>query len=360
MTRERVWVGSYTPDSEPAGIGAGIYQVWFDTGTGQLGSDGLAAATCGPSFLAAHPTGNHLYAVNEHTDGTVTAFAVQPQGELTELSQVSTGASVPCHLTVPPGARELVVSHYADGVVTVLPLTSDGCPAPPAAHLTHVGHGPIAERQQGPHAHCARLAPDGRHLLVADLGTDELRCYVPDPVTHRMQRTMPIPLPPGSGPRHLVSAANGQVYVVGELDATLHLLRWPTGGYDGHAGFDSQHIVPEVTVSAVGDDQPVSYPAELALSRCGRRLYVANRGADCVSTFAVDGPVPQHLADVSTGGSWPRHFALAGDLGEYLLVANQFSHTLTVLWCDPDTGIPADTGQRLEVPSPAMVLSHGR
>ncbi|MDS1271986.1 lactonase family protein [Lipingzhangella sp. LS1_29] len=376
MAQQCVWVGGYTPDSEPAGTAQGIYRVWLDDSSGRLTPGGVAASTCGPSFLAVHPSRTRLYAVNEHTRGGVAAFAITASAELSPLGRVATGGAAPCHIHVLPGGRELAVSHYGDGTVAVVPLTPHHDVAPPAApvdHGAHVGLGPDPERQDGPHAHCARLAPDGRHLLVTDLGTDELRCYVPDPVLRTLEYTGSVRLPPGTGPRHLAAGRDGRMYVVGELDAQLHVLRWRSARHrdvgatvtraeGAEAGIlaparTSLHgVVHEDTLPAVRGDQPRSYPGEVAVSPCGRHLYVSNRGADCVSTFALDGPTPRHLADVATGGAWPRHFALVGPHGQYLVVANQFSDQLTVLRRDPDTGIPVDTGHRLDVPSPAVVL----
>jgi len=68
---------------------------------------GLAAATENPSFLAVHPNGRFLYAVNETGNfqgkpaGSVTAFALErATGRLRPLNQTSTLGGGPCHLTV--------------------------------------------------------------------------------------------------------------------------------------------------------------------------------------------------------------------------------------------------------------------
>ena len=89
--------------------------------------------------------------------------------------------------------------------------------------------GPREDRQEGPHAHFAGYAPGGRHVLVADLGTDELRRYLvledgllePDGIGAT--------LPPGSGPRHF--AVRGEnIYLVCELDHQLRtgVIRYPS------------------------------------------------------------------------------------------------------------------------------------
>ena len=77
------------------------------------------------------------------------------------------------------------------------------------------------------------------------------------------------------------------------------------------------------------------------MSRDGRFVYVANRGPDTVSVFAWNGESATLIAEVPTGGEWPRHLALIDD---HLYVANERSHTVTVFRVDPDTGIPRAAG----------------
>jgi len=65
------FVGTYTND----GRSEGIYRLFLDTTTGALRLDGLAAKAADPSFLALHPNGRVLYAVNE-----VSEFGGKPSG----------------------------------------------------------------------------------------------------------------------------------------------------------------------------------------------------------------------------------------------------------------------------------------
>ncbi|HCQ38698.1 MAG TPA: 6-phosphogluconolactonase, partial [Verrucomicrobiales bacterium] len=58
--KRTVFLGTYTN-----GESKGIYSCRFDDVTGTLSGFRLAAETPSPSFLALHPTGKFLYAVNE-------------------------------------------------------------------------------------------------------------------------------------------------------------------------------------------------------------------------------------------------------------------------------------------------------
>ena len=66
-----VFVGTYTSAQSK-----GIYSFRFDSVTGKLTNVRLAVESSNPSFLAVHPSGRFLYAVNENDFSvpTVDAF----------------------------------------------------------------------------------------------------------------------------------------------------------------------------------------------------------------------------------------------------------------------------------------------
>ena len=169
-------------------------------------------------------------------------------------------------------------------------------------------------------------------LLVTDLGGDAIYRYQLTP-DGRLTPDGVISAPAGSGPRHVLQVGD-RSYVTAELSGEVL-------SYDG-----DWHLAGAVPAStASGHNQP----SELASD--GRYLYVANRGPDTISVFALDGELPRYLTEVPVG-HWPRHIALEGDR---LYVANERSHTVMVMQIDEETGIPALV-QSIEVPSPTVVL----
>lgn len=370
---QRLMIGTY-PAGEEAGSGEGIWEVVLDRVTGGLSKERLLVETPSPSFLALHPDGETVFAVAELDEGRVTSFALTGD-TLVERESRSTGGVHPCHVVA--RERSVWVTNYSSGTFTVAGLDADAAFTGDVASFGHAGSGPDAGRQEGPHAHYVLPAPDGDGAWVVDLGTDEIRRYVPAGTTAGAAETggplgglvaagIAAELPAGAGPRHAVAHPSGTVFVAGELDSRVHLLRAVTS-VDGAPSADDAGLTWEAYASVPAcvtpDPGTGSYPSHIALSADGTRLYVAVRGPDVLSTFAVTavttdetGATLTHLADTPIGGVWPRHFAVVeGDAGDLVVVANQNSSNLAVLQIDPVAGAGILTA-RLDLPAPACVL----
>jgi 6-phosphogluconolactonase len=333
-----IYVGAYTP----AGRG-GIGCFRQDPETGALGEVHPAVPATDPSFVAWSTAGDFLYAVSESA-GDVLAFARTDGGRLTSLSVEWTGGADPCHLTVDPSGRFLVTANYGDGTVSVHPLERDGSLGARRDLVTFRGSGPVAERQTGPHAHMIAYRPAGGSFLVTDLGTDTIHEYAlsPDGTLRPISATA---LTPGTGPRHLAFHPTAALaYVSGELDSTVVICEVLAEG-----------LRPLGRVPATVDGYDgVNYPSHIEVSGDGRFVYVANRGADRISAYAVDGDSLRPLSDTPTGGKWPRHFAI---IGNFLYAANQDSATITALRIDPQTGGLGEATVAARFPSPTCILA---
>ncbi len=322
MTPKLLFVGGY------AAIGAPGIQAFT------LDEDGFSR--CGeftgianPSFLTKHPTLDVLYAVSETgatsdgAPGSVHALRVERvAGEVRFTPQGShpTGGDHPCHAAVHPDGHTLVVVNYGGGTVTAYPLSADGSITAAEPSFEHAGSGPNPHRQEGPHPHSSIFSPDGRFVIVADLGIDRLlvhRVAGPGELVHETA----LAVIPGSGPRHMAFHPDGTLFVVGELDNTLTLHR-----FDQASG----RIRPLATAATVPDDAPAgTTAADVHIAPDGDRVYVSNRGHDSIAVFAVDGGL-ERIAEWSTGGRRPRAFAVTPS-GDGLVVANRDSGTLNRL-----------------------------
>ncbi|WP_414167083.1 lactonase family protein [Streptoverticillium reticulum] len=330
---QRAYIGSFT---EAGGHGITVAEV--DPDSGALTPVHTTDAVANPSFLALSPRGDVLYAVSETDEGTVAAFSLaDPAGPRLLGPAVPVGGAGPTHLAVAGG--QLFTANYGSGSVSALPLRPDGSLAAPAAVLPHKGGGPVAERQEGPHAHAVVPDPSGAWLLAADLGTDAVYVYALDPTTGVPTPHREAALRPGSGPRQLVFHPRGRrVYVVGELDSTVTVCRWDAAaGVLSADGSGAAAAPPGVSAP--------NYPSTAVVSQDGRFLWVANRGHDSIAVFALDpdGGTPALHATVGCGGHWPRHLA-AHPGGRLLYAANERSGDVSWFIVDPDTGIPVQAG----------------
>ncbi|MET0418170.1 MAG: lactonase family protein [Actinoplanes sp.] len=338
---EILFVGGYTGDK--GGQGEGIALLRRDPETGVLTRLGVAARTPSPSFLAQHPSLPVLYAVNEvEGNGTVSAFAVDADGGLTPLAVQPTGGSDPAHLAVTADGRFLLVANYSSGSAAVFPLDAEGVPGERSDLLDLSGSGPVADRQEGPHAHM--VVPVRDDVLIADLGSDRVWRSRLDRATGRLTMLSPaLAARPGTGPRHLRFSPDGALLLVGELSGTLSWHRPGPGGTLEQAG--------EIVTTTREVDE--NYPSELIVRPDGRFVYVASRGPNTIATFAWDGESATPVAEVPTDGIWPRHMILAGD---HLYVTNQQSHSVTTFRIDAESGVPEQQGAPTEQPSPTCLL----
>lgn len=333
-----VLVSGYAPADQP-----GIQACRFDPASGVLTPIGALTGVRNPSYLALHPNAQWLYAVSETALATDSVFggacAVRYAREpfAAELvNQRSTNGDHPCHLMLDATGRWLVASNYSSGSVSVFPILADGALGEMTDLVQHHGHGVNPQRQAGPHAHSATLSPDGRYVIVADLGIDELLVYTLDTHAGKLIAHKRVVARPGAGPRHLAFHPNGRMlYVANELDSTVS-----TCDFDAADG----GIVERQFLSTLAAPNPSNTVADIHVSRAGDRVYVSNRGDNSIAVFAVgEAGRLNRVAIAPCGGDWPRCFALSPD-GRCMLVANQYSNEVVVLSLRPG-GV--EVGQRV-------------
>jgi len=348
-----LYVGTYTDDKRTDGV----YFVLMNARTGELQLIGSANVGPNPSFLAIHPNGRVLYAVNEVAEhngkrgGAVGAYAIAATtGALTRINEQSTAGAGPCYVSVDREGRAVLVANYDAGSVALLPIHGDGSLGE-AQIDQHQGSGPDKERQEGPHAHSIVADPSNRFALGADLGTDRIVVYRLDGQSGGLRHLSAndAQLEPGSGPRHIAFHPTlPLVFVASELKSTVTTLR-----FDRERGtlavIASQSTLPT-------DWKGKSYVADIHVDSLGRTVYVSNRGHNSVAVFSVQ-PKTGALTltqVVPTGGAWPRNFSL-DPTERWLLVANQNSGSVVVFARDRESGRLSETPRRLAVPSPACL-----
>ena len=365
MTKERlVFIGTYT---EPIlfgtgevfrGKGEGIYVCSFDPATGSMEQCALVEDVPNPSYLTFDPSRRFLYAVNELKEfegtpsGAVSAFAVDPDsGRLRFLNRKSSHGTDPCHLTVDPTGKYVLVANFAGGSVCVLPIWEDGSLGDATDVIQHEGSSVDPVRQSGPHAHAVALDDTGRYAFVPDLGIDKLMVYKFDPQRGKLKPHQEpwVEVAAGAGPRQLVLHPKGRIaYLINELNSTVSVFRYDAG----------KGTFREIqTVSTLPEDfKGSSTCAEVQIAPSGKFLYGSNRGHDSIVSFAIDqmdGSLT-YIGHQSTQGKTPRHFVV-DPAGDFLMVANQDTNNVVTFKLDPASGELNPTGDSVDVPTPVCV-----
>lgn len=349
-----VYVGAARGEGDPEGI----YIYTMDISSGALQPVGAVTDIYNPSFLAVHPRGDVLYAIDEDRSRTpseayVAAFRIDRKtGQLAPIGRRATHGQGLAHISVDHEGGFLFATHYGGGSVSVLPIEADGSLGEATHVVQHEGRGDHP-RQDAPHPHSAFVDPTNRFVLVPDLGLDKVAIYRLDAEAGKLVAHDPpwAAVAPASGPRHLAFHPNGHyVYVINELASTITTFRY---------GAEQGHMTPLQTIGTL----PAGYPdaeanttAEILVHPSGRFVYGSNRGHDSIAIFAVneeDGTLTA-LGHEPTQGGHPRNFAI-DPTGAYLYAENRDSNNVVIFRMDGQTGMLKATGAVAEVPRPVCI-----
>lgn len=358
------YAGCYTRNapggSSGRGKAEGIAMLGVDPQSGGLKLRGVMGSD-NPAFLAMHPNGRFLYALNEIRDyqdkgvGSVEAYAIDEQsGDLKLINRQALSGPIPAQLTVDASGKLLIVCLYVGAAYDVLALNADGSIGGIVQTIPQTGSGPH-ERQKAPHPHAVQLDPAGRYLATADLGTDTLQTFrVASDGLHQVSE---VKLPPGTGPRHVAFDPNGKwLFAICELSASIRSL--PYDASTGKLGAEVS-FVPTVPADFVGEKST----AEILVHPSGRFLYGSNRRfadhpvADSIVAFAIDGAKGSLtlIGYATEKMGFPRTFTM-DPAGKWLYAVNQKGDTIVQFAIDQDKGSLAPTGQVLELPTPCGLV----
>tara|TARA_R110002012_G_scaffold124377_1_gene275432 strand:- start:14199 stop:15338 length:1140 start_codon:yes stop_codon:yes gene_type:complete len=343
-------VGTYTEDSTQ-----GLNQLDFTPSENKLEIRTIYPGINGPSFVLANSAGDKVFTLEEIDNvqgGNIISFDRDyDKPNLTKISEAPSFGGHPCYLALSPDEKFLTAANYSGGNFSAYKINENG----DLTHLQtiqHEGSSVNKGRQSSPHVHSTVFSPDGKYLLVADLGTDEVYVY-----DFNANSTEPLTLnnaykvTPGDGPRHLVFAADGkEIMLVQEMTAALDIL-----------SFDSGKISPKQRISLLSEGFESSVgAAEVRLSPDEKNIYVSNRGdANTISVISKkDSGEYEFTQQISSGGIMPRNFNLTAD-GKYLLSAHQASNDIVVFERDLETGKLTQTDWKVSVHSPVYLFRLG-
>lgn len=340
----RFWLGGYTADMGGSATGIGMLLAGAPDdhlAGGALGFGGEVAPADSPSWLAAHPHLDVVYAALEKR-GAVQAFRRTGEASFVPIGAAFDAGEATCHVAVAPDGASLVASCWGDGRVVRMPLDAAGAPSAPviaAAAADPHDHGAVASGRPS-RAHQAVFL-SGASVATTDMGLDLVRFW--RATSAGLAAAGEVVLPKGSGPRHMAHHASGHLYVVTELSGEVFALAPDARG--------AWRIVGGAQLGALPGDTA----AELAVSRDGTFLYAALRGSNTLAAVRVrgQGESLDPIALVEAGVDWPRHHVVVRD---NLLVAGQLSDEVASLALDDRTGVPGRVRHRTAVPSPTCIL----
>lgn len=347
-----VFAGSYADAGDN-----GVFVYAFDEATGTLTLTDEFAGLKNPTFLNVDAKRKLLYVISETVNqagqkvGEAAAFSIDAaSGTIQLMNREITVDSTTCHIQRDENGRFLTVTSYHGGMIGLLSITEEGAVGSLLDVQQHEGSSQHPDRQDRPHPHSSFYSPDGRYLLVSDLGLDRIVTYALDEANAKLVRQSEVALHPGAGPRHLSFHPNGKlVYVINEVDSTITSFT-----YDKESG----QLVTQETVSTLPPDfKDENSCAEIKVSADGKYLYGSNRGHDSIVVFAIHEQtgmlnLVQHI---SVEGGHPRHFAITPN-GDFLLAANRDTDNIVTFKIDKASGKLEHTGISTTVSKPVCVV----
>ncbi len=234
-------------------------------------------------------------------DSGYLSYKINEDGSLSDKSDlVSTGGEVACHILACDGAVYAV--NYVSGSVSKVGEKV----------VKHSGKGPHPVRQTSPHTHFVGETPDGKSLLVTDLGTDSV--YVYDKDLNEKKR---FSVPSGEGARHLVFSDDGNFcFVANELGSSLSVFE-----------VSGEEFTLIETLSTLPDGFN-EFNLVAAIRFDNGKLYVSNRGHNSIAVYDFRNGRLLREGIYSCGGNFPRDFIIEGD---YIICTNERGNTVTVL-----------------------------
>jgi 6-phosphogluconolactonase len=253
-------------------------------------------------------------------------------------------------VSIDQSGRFVMAANYNNGSIALLPIEQNGSLGNAIFTDQHQGHGPVPDRQNGPHAHMITQSANS-FVYYTDLGLDQIFIYSLNSSKGTLQPTNSnVHTGPGTGPRHLAfHPVQPWAYVVGELNGTIECF-----SVNNSTGALTRFQV--ISTLPSGETKPAA-SADIHVTPDGKYLYASNRGdINNIAIYVIDQDTGtlRLLGHQSTKGRTPRNFAIDPS-GKFLLVANQDSNNVVTFKIDPANGKLIDTGEKASIPNPVCL-----
>lgn len=305
-----------------------------------------------PSFLHFNRDSSVLYAVQEVTTGQASLLTFSVSEDGTTFSQLTSHpvyGSAPCHISLSPDEKLLIVSNYMSGNFVCYSLNEQGIPNQLLSDHVFEDKSVHPTRQKQSHIHSAFFTPDNKNVFIQNLGGDLI--YQFD--VNRLDSNTPLrasPVNAGAGPRHICFLKSAPVvYVMNELEGTIDAYM-----LDGESFLTD--LLQKISLNPTGAEAAAELGAHIQLSADNRFLYATNRGErNTISVYTVkEKGYLELIQNIPAGGKGPRFFTFSPDQ-KWLFCTNQYADCITVFQRDTHTGLLAPSEMKIEIPSPVSL-----
>ncbi|MDR2021767.1 MAG: lactonase family protein [Hungatella sp.] len=334
------YVGSYSYNGQAKGIT--VYDV--DVKEGRF-IPRCEVEVDNSSYVIASNDGKTLYSI---ADEGIVSFRIHENGAITRLNSANIKGMRGCHLSTDAEDKYIFVSGYHDGKSTVLRLNKEGSIGEIVTGVFHKGLGSVAERNFRPHVSCTRRTPDGKFIMVADLGIDQVKIYRFNEKDEEMILVDALHCELESAPKCFRFSSDGRFfYLISELKNVIDVFTYETG--------ERQPKIEKIqTVSTTGPKHSqLTAACSMRMSNDEKYLFCGNAGDNSVSVYKRDKDTGllEALCCLPISGSYPKDICVLPD-DKHIASINHESGSITFFTVNYEKGLLVMNGKEIKVNEP--------
>ena len=335
------YVGSYSYNGQAKGIT--VYDV--DVAKGRF-IPRCEMEVDNSSYVIASNDGKTLYSI---ADEGVVSFRIHENGAITRLNSANIKGMRGCHLSTDAEDKYIFVSGYHDGKSTVLRLNPDGTVGDIVDGVFHKGLGSVAERNFRPHVSCTRRTPDGRFVMVADLGIDQVKIYRFDEKEEKLMLVDALRCELESAPRCFRFSSDGRFfYLLYELKNVIDVYSYETG--------ERQPKIEKIqTISTTGPKalSQLTAASSMRLSTDEKHMFCGNAGDNTVTVYDRDPKTGllDYICCLPISRSYPKDICVFPD-DKHIASINHENGSITFFSVDYKKGLLIMNGKEIKVNEP--------
>ena len=322
------YVGSYSYNGQAKGIT--VYDVDVEKGFFEYRCE---VEVDNSSYLTVSNNGKTLYSI---ADEGVVSFRILENGALARLNSANIKGMRGCHIATDAEDQYIFVSGYHDGKETVLRLNPDGSIGEITDGVFHKGLGSVAERTFRPHVSCSARTPDGKFVMVADLGIDQVKIYRFDGEKGLLTLVDALRCELESGPRQFLFSRDGRfIYLMYEIKNVIDVFTYETGDR-----VPKIEKIQTITSTAPERLSQLTAACAIRMSPDEKYFYCSNAGDNSVSVYRRDEDTGllTLICCLPISGDYPKDIAIFPD-GKHLAAANQGSNSISFFTVDHEKGL---------------------